>query len=75
MNMRLQGLSGFLFNEIKPKGKYHYWSGQDTACRLWSTGGIKQDRAGWTVTDKPPARELCHMCKEGQSAKPHGGIP
>jgi hypothetical protein len=66
----------FLFNNLKPRGKYHHWTGDDTACRLWSTGGINQARAGWEVVGKPPARALCHMCKEAASARPSGdGIP
>jgi hypothetical protein len=54
----------FLFNELKPKGKYHHWGGYDTGCRMWSTGGIKRDRPGWRVVGTAPARELCHMCRE-----------
>jgi len=58
----------YLFNELKPMGKYHYWvdvvhMADDTVCRLWSTGGIKTTRKGWVVVkDKPVGRELCHMC-------------
>jgi hypothetical protein len=54
----------FLFNELKPKGKYHHWGGYDTGCRMWTTGGIKRDRPGWRVVATPPAREICHMCRE-----------
>lgn len=66
----------FLYNELKAKAKYHHWDGRDTACRMWSTGGINQARAGWIVVDVPPARALCHMCKEAASARPaDDGIP
>lgn len=65
----------FLFNELKPKGKYHHWDGHDTACTLWSTGGINQARAGWLVVDAPPRRELCHMCKEKASPRRTDGMP
>ena len=67
-------LMNFLFNGLKSNGKYHYWDGRDTACRLWSTGGINQARAGWEVVPTPPARPLCHMCKESASAKPSGVV-
>lgn len=65
----------FLFNELKPKGKYHHFDGRDTACTLWSTGGIKQDRPGWRVVDIPPARELCHMCREAASPPRDDAMP
>lgn len=65
----------FLFNALKPKAKYHHWNGRDTACRLWSTGGINQARPGWTVAPTPPLRPLCHMCKELASARQFDGWP
>ena len=52
----------YLFNQLKPKAKAHLWDGSDTACRLWSTGGIKQTRPGWITTPSIGGRELCHMC-------------
>jgi hypothetical protein len=60
----------FLFNELKPKGKYHHWGGYNTACRMWATGGMNQARPGWRVVSTPPLRALCHMCKEAASARP-----
>lgn len=54
----------FLFNELKPKAKAHYWIGSDTQCHLWATGGIKQTRPGWVVTDDRRNRDMCHMCLE-----------
>lgn len=52
----------YLFNERKPKSMAHLWLGQDTACRLWSTGGIKQSRPGWITSPTPMGRSLCQMC-------------
>ena len=37
----------------------HIWTGSDTACRQYSTGGIK--RAGQVVKDRGQ-RKICHMC-------------
>ena len=57
-------MNKFLFNERKPKNRYHAWNGADTACRMWSTGGIKQNRKGWVWSAAPPeGRELCLMCE------------
>lgn len=72
MTSMVRASAGFLFNELKPKGKYHLWDGRDTACRLWSTGGINQARAGWHTVDVPPARALCHTCQEAASTRPDG---
>jgi hypothetical protein len=52
----------YLFNVRKPRAKAHFWNGTDTACRLWSTGGIDQQRPGWKVMDRSHGRLICHMC-------------
>lgn len=52
----------YLFNEKKAKGKYHIWTGVDTKCRMWSTGGIKKTRPGWQWVGEIPARDFCQMC-------------
>lgn len=52
----------YLLNERKPKSMAHLWDGRDTACRLWSTGGIKQSRPGWITTTTPMGRSMCQMC-------------
>ena len=63
----------YLINELKPKGKAHLWSdamqiegigemSADTYCHIWTTGGLKRDRAGWAVVDET-GKEICTMCK------------
>lgn len=39
----------------------HVWMGDDTACRMWSTGGMRQKGAA-TVEDSPGGRRICAMC-------------
>lgn len=49
----------------KLKGKpavAHIWSGDDTACRMWSTGGIGRKRPYEVVEDRGE-HEVCQMCK------------
>lgn len=49
----------------KLKGKKavaHVWNGEDTACRLWSTGGIGRSRP-YEVQEVRGDHPICHMCK------------
>lgn len=46
------------------KVKAHIWTGSDTACRMWSTGGLKQPR--FEVVGERGDHEICHMCLEAQ---------
>ena len=38
----------------------HIWTGEDTACRMYSTGGL---RKSGKVFDTHGARRICTMCK------------
>jgi hypothetical protein len=59
----------FLARRASPERSAHIWLGDDTACRLWSTGGITQ-RHKYEVIDTPRAgdlfaeseRKICPMC-------------
>jgi|LakMenEpi03Aug12_release.lakeMendotaPanAssembly.Ray.scaffolds.fasta_scaffold946645_2 hypothetical protein len=54
-----------------PTGKTHLWSGSDTACRMWSTGGLLQHKR-WDYYIEPPS-ELCTLChpeRHGVSYEP-----
>lgn len=53
----------YLFNDRKPSAKAHLWDGRDTACRMWSTGGMQTARPGWAVRTTAGARGICHMCQ------------
>lgn len=43
-----------------PIGKPHIWTGLDTACRMWSTGGLNQNKQ-WMFYDFAPTA-LCRNC-------------
>jgi hypothetical protein len=61
--MAIPQKAGFLVKcNIKgtPNGKTHLWNGSDTACRLWSTGGLNQKKR-WEFYIEPPT-ELCTLC-------------
>lgn len=54
----------YLFNTKKPKSSFHLWSDGDTACRMYSTGGIKPTKPKWVVSDEAPKdKDVCQMCK------------
>lgn len=55
-------------------GVAHVWTGSDTACRQYSTGGIK-NRHRYTVTDTPDGRQVCKNCRGavGSRGKAFGG--
>jgi hypothetical protein len=50
----------FLIRNEGKKSKAHIWIESDTACRMWSTEGIKKSR--YSVTETRGDREICHMC-------------
>lgn len=50
----------FLIRKTGAKARAHLWLGHDTACRMWSTGGMKQSR--YQVTSVRGDREICLMC-------------
>ena len=39
----------------------HIWTGDDTVCRLWSTGGIVS-KSKYKITEKPTKSKICNMC-------------
>lgn len=43
------------------KNSAHYWTGNDTLCRLWSTGGMNQRRK-WLVKRDTEGHPICTMC-------------
>lgn len=66
----------YLFNERKKRSSAHLWDGQDTACRMWSTGGMSNTKPGYVTASGLEGRLLCHMCQtvaEKASTGPLGG--
>jgi len=49
------------FKTGEPNGKTHVYTGKDTMCRMWSTGGLRQHRYGFF--DSPPTK-VCMNCQE-----------
>ena len=49
---------------IRGKGKNpraHVWTGNDTVCRMWSTGGLRQ--SNYSVHSELGGLEICSMCR------------
>jgi len=62
----------YLFNERKPKAKAHWWvtANEDTACRMWRSGGMNQRRPGWTQSPERGLRPVCQMCRNVLLGRP-----
>jgi len=56
-------VSKFLLNPHKPKGAAHIMRGDDTACRMLSTGGIPGGGEGYKAFETAQGRRICHMCQ------------
>ena len=55
--------SGYLIKDRKKSRRAHLWTGNDTICRMWSTGGMGQ-RRGYSVHVEVGEREICELCNE-----------
>lgn len=51
----------FLVRRVGSKSRAHLWNGSDTACRMFSTGGMCRDR--YFCVTHPGPREICWMCQ------------
>lgn len=47
----------------------HIWTGEDTACRMWSTGGIPHKERYETSIDQRGA-PICTMCRANAARSP-----
>lgn len=47
----------------------HLWNGWDTACRMWSTGGLRNKKA-YTVHPDTGGRRVCSMCRNVAKRQP-----
>jgi hypothetical protein len=55
---------GFVMEYLARKGKprvYHLFTGTDTVCRMYSTGGLKKQK--YAIIDDIGERSLCAMCQ------------
>lgn len=55
----------YLVNKKKPNGMMHIWTGSDTKCRMWSTGGIINKKK-WAKTPEQSGR-ICKMCEAAKN--------
>lgn len=52
--------------KLGKKPRSHIWNGTDTACRMWSTGGMNQSKQ-WEVVQKQIGT-ICAMCQQAVAA-------
>lgn len=65
-NIRVKNVyKKFLVPTKKLGASNHIWLGQDTACKMYSSGTIKKDY--YTEADQPISDNLCHMCQVNYS--------
>ena len=50
----------YLLNPKKKKSAAHIWTGSDTACRMYSTGGMVKRKQ--EVVSQPLGKPICQMC-------------
>lgn len=53
---------GFVAHKQPGRGSAHIWVGNDTACRLWSTGGLVCVKSFEWMPE--PDRKVCKLCDE-----------
>ena len=51
----------YLIHPRKPSKKAHIWTGSDTYCRMYSTGGISKN-SKFEVYDTAMGRPVCALC-------------
>ena len=54
----------YLLNPLKNKSAAHYWDGQDTLCRMFSTGGLTKRKQ--KIFNDPMGKPICLMCLNAQ---------
>lgn len=57
----------YLLNLRKNKSTAHYWDGVDTACKMYTTGGMRKNR--YTVTATNRNKPICTMCQNVNNKK------
>lgn len=54
---------GYMYNAASGRKLAHLWTGADTACHMWSSGGINRARGEWRVFDDPAGKRICNQCR------------
>lgn len=52
----------YLVRKKKPRVK-HIWLGTDSACRMWSTGGLRKNKYHLVTNLAAQDLEVCAMCQ------------
>lgn len=52
------------------KARAHLWIGDDTACHMWATGGLKHSH--YEISETDGGQEICQMCQHN-AHKGHSG--
>ncbi len=60
----------YLIRKTGERQKAHFRADNDTLCRMWSTGGLIQQR--YQIQETAQGRDICHMC--AQVAEHRGGL-
>ena len=61
----------YLIRKSRPNARAHIWDGKDTACRMWSSGGLKQTLSDWVAVDVTCGQPVCSMCKANAAKHLH----
>ena len=51
----------YLLNPLKNKSVAHIWTGYDSACRMYSTGGLTKKKQ--IICSDTKGKPVCQMCK------------
>ena len=52
----------YLFRINNKKQKVHIWNGEDTLCKMWSTGGINSNSKDFSLFNSTMDKETCSLC-------------
>jgi len=58
--MRISSMQ-YLYNEKRKKTAAHIWTGEDTSCLMFSTGGLKKGKK--ELYSELDDRRVCKMCQ------------
>ena len=55
--------TGFFYNGESARKLAHIWTGSDTACHMWSSGGIARNKGQWQVFATADGKRICNQCQ------------
>jgi predicted GIY-YIG superfamily endonuclease len=57
-----QPQGNYLFRINGKKQKAHIWDGEDTFCKMWSTGGINSKSENFSLFNSEMNKDVCSLC-------------